>query len=641
MKRQLKNLNFYIILSADIGLAALAMIAYLLRFEFNLNQQLIVQLLGILIWLVPLKIFVFLIFRIYRGMWRYAGLADIWNLLRASTTASLLAVGVMVFVNRFEGYPRSVFLIDYFLTVGFCAGLRMIIRSVYQEGYSVDFKKWQPFVSRSPAEGKRILILGAGDSGEKTLREIKENPDLNIWVEGFLDDDVGKHGRSIHGVSVLGPLSKLPDVVKTHKIKEALIAMPAMNGSIIRQVVNLCEQANVSYRILPGIYELIDGKVSIKALRDVRYEDLLGREEIKLDVENITNLIKDKRVMITGAGGSIGSELCRQILKYYPAQLILIDANEANLYSIQMELKHDAKYLDYFTILGSVADRYLLDRIMQKLSPQVVFHSAAYKHVPILERNPWQAVWNNIHGTQNIIEMSVAHKVEDFVMISTDKAVRPTNVMGASKRVGELILAAHKGNGTRMTGVRFGNVVGSSGSVIPLFRSQIARGGPVTVTHPEVTRYFMTIPEACQLILQAVTLESEGEIFILKMGTPVKIADMARDLIRLSGKEPEKDVKIVFTGLRQGEKLCEELIAEGEGVVETEHEKVMVLKSNGDWHGLANRNAFHEWLFREIELLYQVAEKQDAEGIRKHLKRLVPEYVWYDSSGDCKYPNKT
>ena len=634
MINQLKNKHFYIILAADAGLMILSLLlAYLMRFEFALNENMVRQVLLTLAWLLPLKIAVFFWFRIYRGMWRYVGLDDIWLLVKAASTASLLAVALLIFIFRFEGYPRSIFVMDFVLTLGMCASLRMVIRSWFQGNFFHN-KNWSFFTTLRHDTGKRILILGAGDAGEKTLREIRDNPNMGYWVVGYLDDDPEKQDRTIHSVPVLGSLADLPKRVKQHSIREVLIAMPSAKGSVIRQVIDVCKTAKVPFKTLPSLGELIDGKVSIKALRDVNYKDLLRRAPVQLNIDEIAGYLKRKRVMVTGAGGSIGSELCRQIIRFQPEQLILLDAAEPSLYSVQMELKHQAGYQHYKTILGSVTDADLIDRVLSHYRPHVIFHAAAYKHVPMIERNPWQAVANNILGTKVMVEKAIAHNVGYFVMVSTDKAVRPTNVMGASKRACELIIQSHFGNGNGyMMSVRFGNVVGSAGSVIPLFRDQIARGGPVTVTHPEVTRFFMTIPEASQLILQAGALGKGGETFILDMGTSIKIADIARDLILLSGKEPETDIEIRFTGLRQGEKLYEELITEGEGIVNTAHEKILVLKADNHWNGYKTQADYRAWLMDRIDELSVLANRHDGCAIREKMAEIVPEYEIQDS--DC------
>jgi FlaA1/EpsC-like NDP-sugar epimerase len=632
MLHQLKNKNLYIILAADATLMILSLLgAYLLRFEFLLTGEMFQQMVATLGWLVPLKIGVFLVFRAYRGMWRYVGMDDVWLLVKATSVAFLLAVALLIFIFRFQGYPRSIFILDYLLTLGLCAGLRLGIRSWFK-GYGTLRGKWSISTALRHKKGKSIFILGAGDAGEKTLREIRDNPNMGYWVVGYLDDDPEKQDRTIHSVPVLGTFAELPALVKHYRIREILIAMPSVKGSILRRVIDACKTAKVPFKTLPGMGELIDGKVSLKALRDVNYKDLLRREPVQLDIDEISGYLKQKRILITGAGGSIGSELCRQIIPFQPELLILMDAAEPSLYSVQMELKHRAGYQRYKAILGSVTDAGLVDKILGIYQPHVIFHAAAYKHVPMIERNPWQAVTNNILGTKVMVEKAMAHHVGHFVMVSTDKAVRPTNVMGASKRACELIVQSYFGNDTGcMMAVRFGNVVGSAGSVVPLFRDQIARGGPVTVTHPEVTRFFMTIPEAAQLILQAGALGKGGETFILEMGTSIKIADMAKDLIRLSGKTPVTDIEIRFTGLRQGEKLYEELITEGEGIVNTDHEKIMVLKADNNWNGHGTQETYRAWIMDRITALAELADRHDGCAIREVMTEIVPEYKSQDS----------
>jgi len=422
-------------------------------------------------------------------------------------------------------------------------------------------------------------------------------------------------------------MEKLSQIVEKEQAEEVLIAAPSASGEQMRRIIDICKHCNILYKTMPGMGEIIDGRVSVKALRDVRYEDLLGRQPVELDLIGIRNYLDGRTVLITGCGGSIGSELCRQVVKYQPGALVLVDASEANLFHIQMELQYESSFEHYHCVLGHVQDRPLMTSVFEKFHPHVVFHAAAYKHVPILEKNPWEAVMNNIVGSRVVMELAVEHSVDRFVLVSTDKAVRPTNVMGASKRVAELLLQSFQGNGTKFMAVRFGNVVGSSGSVIPLFRRQIERGGPVTVTHPDVNRYFMTIPEAAQMIVQAGAMGEGGEIFILRMGTPVKIADMARDLIRLSGKEPDKDIKIVFTGLREGEKLYEELITVGEGIVPTGHKKIMVLRSDRLSNGLNNPAKLREWLDSELRLLNEAALRHDSKAIKRKLQEIVPEYT--------------
>jgi len=629
-RKQIKNLNFYIVLFGDIVLFTLAHVtAYFIRFEFSLSETEWHDIFVVLPFIIPIKLIIFNVFGLYQGMWRYAGVSDMWRLIKATLFSSLLIVSGILFIHRFIGYSRAVFIMDGLLTLAFTGGLRIAIRMFYQRQFFVNGGS-DVSSGLQGGEKKPVLIIGAGDAGEKTLRELMDNSRLPYRVVGFIDDAPSKKGFSIHGVIVLGSVDALPEHVQKFKVEEVFIAVPSASGAQMRRIVEACEKSNTRYRTLPGYGELINGKVSVKALRDVNFQDLLGRPPVELKMDKIHSYIQNRCVLVTGAGGSIGSELCRQIVRFDPARLILLDASEPYLYRIQVELKQTSGHVSYSTILGTVQNAALMNQIFQRYRPQVVFHAAAYKHVPMLEENPWQAVINNIKGSQEIMERCVQYGVEDFVLVSTDKAVRPTNVMGASKRVSELLMQALSDNGTRMMAVRFGNVVGSSGSVIPLFREQIARGGPVTVTHPDVTRFFMTIPEATQLILQAGGLGEGGEIFILEMGTPVKIVDMARDLIRLSGKEPDTDIEIVFTGLRPGEKLYEELITAGEGIVPTAHQKIMVLKPNG-YNGCGGRESLRDWLYKELEAIYRLAARQDGRAIRTKLQEIVPEYDAQDS----------
>lgn len=499
----------------------------------------------------------------------------------------------------------------------------MIIRYHYTGG--MHLSGWSPF-QKKDGESHPILIIGAGNTGEKTLRELNENEQLDYHVIGFVDDDPEKQGRSIHGIPVIGKIDHLPYLADKWEVREALIAIPSASGDRMRRILKICKDCGIEYKTLPSMGEIIDGRVSIKKLRDISYEDLLGRPPVQLDKQSISHYLEGRTILITGCGGSIGAELCRQVVPFQPQNLILFDASEENLFKIQMELRHELYFNRCRAILGHVQDVALMDRVCTTYQPQVVFHAAAYKHVPMLEKNPWEAVLNNIQGSAVIIEMARKHGIECLVLVSTDKAVRPTNVMGASKRITEIMLQSRKPDGGRFMAVRFGNVVGSSGSVIPIFRRQIEQGGPVTVTHPDVTRYFMTIPEAVQLIIQAGAIGEGGEVFILEMGTPVKIADMARDLIRLSGKEPDRDIQIVYTGLREGEKLYEELITVGEGIVATQHEKIMVLRPNGQGNASLHDASSREGLSTKLEALYDAARRHDARDIKKKLQEIVPEY---------------
>jgi len=634
MLNQIRNPHFYIVFIGDLILMCLSLVgAYLMRFEFQLTQNSVEQIILLFPLTVGLKALIFFLMDVYRGMFRYVSLSDILRVFRATIVSSLVIIFIILATFRFQGFSRAVFILDAGLTFMLIGGFRLAIRLFFQQ-----YEKGKvnghmlPNIIQSKGDIP-IIIIGAGNTGEKILREINNNPRLKYYVVGYVDDDPIKSRRSIHGVPILGKIAELPGLVSKYEVKELLLAIPSATGDQMRRIVERCEETGLPYKTLPSIGELIDGKVSIKALRDVNYKDLLRRDPVQLDIPEVEGFIKNQRILVTGAGGSIGRELCRQIVRFLPDELILLDTSEPNLYSIQMELKHRVSFLKYTTILGAVQDGDLMDQTFRKYKPQVIFHAAAYKHVPILERNPWQAVANNIMGTKTILEKAVEHEINHFILVSTDKAVRPTNVMGASKRVCELLLNAYKGNGSTMMSVRFGNVVGSAGSVVPLFREQIARGGPVTVTHPEVTRFFMIIPEASQLILQAAVLGTGGEIFVLEMGTSVKIVDMARDLIRLSGKEPDKDIKLEFTGLRQGEKLYEELITEGEDVVPTNHEKIMVLKSSNGYNSHADQAAYRHWLLTQVHELNQLAQNHDACGIKEKLIQIVPDYTMQDS--DC------
>ena len=619
----LRNVNFYIMLVGESGLFALALIlAFLLRFEFDIPPEFFRQLLHLLPLAVAFKLVFFLLTGLYRGMWRYTGLSDLWRIGRAVFMAEVALILYVVFASHFQGYPRSVFILDPLLAFVFACGARVFIRSVYEFSFRPAdvFSALLPEMLCAPATGVRALIVGADDVGARIAKEILEVRDSGLRLVGFVDSDPMRIGRRIHGLSVFGPLDELPRVVSMIRAEEVLVSA-AQGGEHLRRVMDACEAAQVRIKKLPALADIASGKVSVKALRDVRYEDLLGREEVHLDEVGIKGYLADKVVLVTGAGGPIGSELCRQIIRFAPRQLVLFDAGEENLYSIEMELVHQRGFTSYVPVLGQVQDVPLVETVFRQYRPQVVFHAAAYKHVPMLELNPWQAVTNNIVGSRTVMEASVRHGVERFVLVSTDKAVRPTNVMGASKRVAELMMQGFTGGRTLFMAVRFGNVLGSSGSVIPLFRGQIERGGPVTVTHPEVTRYFMTIPEAAQLIIQAGAQGRGGEIFVLKMGKPVRIADLARDLIVLSGKDPA-EIEIRFTGLRPGEKLYEELITAGEDAFETRHEKIMVLHFD---MGAAEN-------FRRLDALLEAARCFEIEAVRRGLQALVPEY---DPAHEC------
>ena len=629
----IRNKNFYFILFSDICLVAAAyLLAYLLRFEGKIPSEEWEVVRSTLPYIVPIKLLIFYFFGLYGGMWRYTSVVDLFNVVKATLTSSGLIILAILFIYRFQGFPRSVFIIDGFLTFILIGGLRVTVRLLLSEQERGFHPLRQIFQLRSEKRftrpKKSLLIIGAGDAGEKMLREIRDNPRLNYEVAGFLDDDSTKKGMRIHGVPVLGPVSKIHDMAFRDEMDEILIALPSASAKQMKRIVEACEATGLKTRTTPGIGELIDGKVSFKTIREVSFEDLLGRDPVNLDLEIIESYLTDKTVLISGAGGSIGSELCRQITKFNVKNLILLDKAENNLFHIEMEFRQRFPTTPITPIIGDVKYKNSLTNLFEAYHPQVIFHAAAYKHVPMMELNPWEAVYNNVVGTRNIAEASHQFGVERFIFVSTDKAVRPVSVMGATKRVAEMITSCYatQSNGPAAAGrflaVRFGNVIGSEGSVVHLFKRQIERFGPVTVTHPEMTRYFMTIPEACKLILQAGAMGEGGEIFILDMGTPIKIVDMARDLIRGSGFKPDVDIEVKFIGLRPGEKLHEELITEGEGIVRTPNEKLFVLKGGTCEFG---------WLCQKIEELVKLAYYQDEEGIKRKLKEIVPEYQPYKS----------
>ncbi|NCD21411.1 MAG: polysaccharide biosynthesis protein [Spartobacteria bacterium] len=625
MFHQFKNRNFYVILSGDLILFAASLIlAYGLRFSLDIPAKDWARIGFLLPFLLPTKAVVFFLTGVYRGMWRYTSVPDALRLVKASVLATLTVMTALTLLQQFYGYSRSVFLADCIFTVFFCGGFRLAIR-VLGTNKRAMLKYWDRDDDDGlPVRHRRLMIVGAGDAAANIIREIQGNRRSEYEVVACIDDDHRKHGQTLLDVPVRGSIERLPYFVNRFQADEILIAMPSVVGADMRRIVAACKASGLPFKTLPMLEALVDGKVTVNDVREVRYEDILGRAPVQMDYAGIGSCLANKTVAVTGAGGSIGSELCRQILRFKPAALVLIEANEFNLYRIERELLADRHAGVLRVVLGRVQDRALMANVFDKYRPQAVFHAAACKHVPMVETNPWEGIANNVIGSQVLMDVAEEYGVERFVQVSTDKAVRPTNVMGASKRVAEIALQSRVPGKTRFMAVRFGNVLGSSGSVIPLFRKQIHSGGPVTVTHPEMTRYFMMIPEACQLILQAGAMGTGGEIFILEMGTPVRIADMARDMIRLSGKVPDQDVQIVYTGLRPGEKLYEELITQGEGIVATAHEKIMVLKRDGHRADSAQPD---QKVRGQIDRLAAAAATFEPERIKAALKEIVPEYA--------------
>jgi len=591
-------------------------LAFYLRFDGDIPEGFLWLFSRSVAPLVVLKILIFFAFGLYRGMWRFTGLNDLRNVVAASLAATMTMIVYFTLLGRALGFPWSVFVIDFVMTLMFVGGARVAVRLIMNRGSGLPEGLWGADRSR-----KRIMIIGAGNTGEKVVREMMDSPAMKMRPVGFLDDDRGKLGKAIHGVPVKGVTTELGKF--QHEFDEVLIAIPSVKGPQMRAIVAACDKVGKRYRIVPNIGEVIGGQISIKTIRDVRYEDLLGREEVSLDSALLNRIYRGKRIMITGAGGSIGSELVRQAAKYQPAALGLVDFSEYNLFQVENDSRRRYEYIPVEAYLVDIRVERAVRRAFAAFKPDVVLHAAAYKHVPLQELNPREAIFNNVKGSRTLVRIAGENGVERFVLVSTDKAVRPTNVMGATKRVAEMFVECMNGGergagGCRFMAVRFGNVLGSSGSVIPIFQEQIAKGLPVTVTHPEVTRYFMSTAEAAQLILQAGAMGEGGEIFILDMGEPVKIADMARDLIRLHGLEPDRDIPVRFVGLRPGEKLYEELITEGEGIKPTRHEKIRVIRG---------RHTDCPTLNAQIDDLIACAETSDHAAIKAKLHEIVPEYT--------------
>lgn len=618
--------NFILIFLLDIFLISLSILAsFLLRYGSNFGFAFT----NILSWLLPVSIITklsfFYCFDLYRGMWRYTSIRDMLNIIKACFLSCLMIIAIVLFKTRFDGISRPVFIIDLFLTISLISMSRFSVRFYFntlpESGKFFDFIKTKIFATGGDDKFKRTIIIGAGDCGEKIYREIRDNSNLKYNVIGFLDDNEAKIGKKIHGLPVLDTCNRIKDYVDNIGVQQIIIALPSASSPQMRNIVELCKDTDANYKIVPGMGELITGNVTINSIRDVEYRDILGRDPIELDNKIIGNYLENKIVLVTGAAGSIGSGLCRQIGKYNPKEIILFERAESPLYEIDLELKKTFPNLRIVPVLGDIQDKEELDRLFSLRKPEIIFHAAAYKHVPMLENYPWKAITNNIFGTKNLVEKAKDYECEKFVFVSTDKAVNPTNVMGASKRVCEMIVqnTNRKNNcRTNFMTVRFGNVIGSVGSVIPLFKKQIKEGGPVTVTHPDIIRYFMLIPEACQLILQAGAMGNGGEIFVLDMGKPIKIDEMARDLIRFSGFEPDVDIKIEYVGLRPGEKLYEELLTDGEDVVPTEHKKIMIFNSR-----VCNLKELNGELYH----LKELAMAQKGEDIRTNLNEIVPEYM--------------
>ncbi|BAZ25068.1 polysaccharide biosynthesis protein CapD [Kalymmatonema gypsitolerans NIES-4073] len=621
----LKLRNRHLFIFDIIVFSITPLLALLLRLDGNLDIVFYSSELGLVtILFLSVKLGIFWSFGLYRRYWRYASIEEliyVATLMAIAVVNQTLFFNVLVYIHVVvDKVPQLLPLIDGILSFIFIVTLRFSIRVVER-------------VSQQRAAlglPQRVLIVGAGSAGASLVEDMQRNPQLGFNPVAFIDDDPKKLHARIRGISIVGNRYEIPEIVKSLEIHKVIIAMPSVAGQVIRQIVEICNATQIQTCTLPGIHEILNGRVRVDSIRDVRIEDLLRREPVQTDIERVSQFLQGKKVLITGAGGSIGSELCRQIFKSCPAAMILVGHGENSVFNIQQELEQVAQALKNDSkgqrhaprITGFIADIRFQERLkhaFEQFQPEVIFHAAAHKHVPLMELNPSEAITNNVVGTKNLLELALQYNVKHFVMISTDKAVNPTNVMGASKRVAEmLVLQAARQSGNLYVTVRFGNVLGSRGSVVPTFKKQIAAGGPVTVTHPDICRYFMTIPEAVQLVLQAAVLSRGGEVLMLNMGEPVKIVDLAKELIRLSGYEVNKDIDIVFTGLRPGEKLFEELFIPGEEYEPTQHEKLFLVKNAS--------NIIPENLEFSVEYLCQAAGNNDANSILVLLEQLVPGY---------------
>lgn len=603
--------NRYILAGDLLLIIFSAMGSYALRLELGAA---FLQYLPTVYWLIGVSLIVkplfFAYFGLYRRMWRYASVREVTLIVLAVTTSSLVVSVVMISFHSlglFIGLSRSALAIDWLLTIILCGGLRLSVR-VLAENAATNVVK---------SKSKRALIVGAGDAGALVARELQKNPQINLSAAGFVDDNPGKQRQQIYGIPVVGTITDLARVLDNHQIDEVIIAIPSAPGRIIRMVSDICRLKGIPFRTMPGIYELLGGKVSVNRLRDVDITDLLRREPARIRDVEIGETLSGRVVMVTGAGGSIGRELCRQIARWNPTELLMLGHGENSIFEALLDLQESFPGLSVRPLICDVRDRKRLANLMAKHRPQVVFHAAAHKHVPMMEQNVEEAVSNNILGTRNLVDLCVANGVERLVMISTDKAIRPVNVMGATKRIGEMIvLDAAARSGLAYSVVRFGNVLGSRGSVVPIFKRQIARGGPITITHPDMRRYFMTIPEAVYLVLQSASLGSGGETYVLNMGQQVRILDLAEDLIRLSGLTPGRDIEIVFTGVRPGEKLSEDLWDEGCTFLPTAHPDIFYLEVKDELHG--------DELRRAVEELGRLSQEGDALSVIRLLDELIP-----------------
>ena len=596
-----------IIIAANIAfIAAAYVIAFYVRFEFVLAYKYYDLISSTLPALLLIKGITFYFFGLYSGLWKYVSIDDIWQILKANTVATGIFIFYLVFTygHGLGGFPRSVFVLDWGMCVAFLAGVRLLSRALREN-----------FAPRKYHKSRKVLIVGAGEAGVLVLSELRKN--MNYDIVGFIDDDEAKKGMSIRGKKIFGGKEKIEDIVVKYGVEEIILAMPSQPGRAIRDMIARCTFPDVGLKIVPGMYKILRGDLDVK-FREVEPEDLLGRETVEIDETEISTYVKGRSVLVTGAAGSIGSELCKQIASFGPSFLIMFDLNENDMYFLELELRKMYPDLKIVMIMGDIRDVGLLRHVFVKNRPKIVFHAAAYKHVPMMEVIPSAAIKNNVIATRNLIYAAAHYKVERFVYISTDKAVNPTSIMGITKRIGEMLIQSKNAKSpTKFMAVRFGNVLGSKGSVVPLFKEQIKNGGPVTVTHEETRRYFMSVTEAVQLVLQAGAIGEGGEIFVLDMGEQIKIYDLAVNLIMLSGLRPNDDIEIKITGLRPGEKLFEEMLHDKEKDQATKNDKIFV--TTPDSFDIRK-------LIKDIRELENYAKTMDEGAILKKVNTMVPLY---------------
>lgn len=605
IKKFLNNNRKAFMVSAHLCLAMFSyMLGFYLRFDFSIPPERLVVFYKTLPLLLVIKVLFLYYFKLFGGLWKYAGIDDMWRILKASSLATIVFILGVVFTYGLKGYPRSVFIIDWLLFTLSIAGVRFLNRLLRE----------RLKVKLSSGKRRRTLIIGAGEAGLLTLKECWYNQGMGLEVVGFIDDDPAKKGETIQGVKILGGRKDIPLIAEEKAVEEIILAIPSAKGETVRDILSYCQIPEVKIKIIPGLMKLLKGEVEVKP-RTVQPEDLLGRETVTINEEEVSGYLKGKKVLVTGAGGSIGSELCRQIARFEPEKIVLFDHNENDVYFLVVEFKTKYPNIKFRTIIGDVRDVGLLKRVFSRFKPQVVFHAAAHKHVPLMEENAVAAVKNNIIGSVDLIYAASHYNVERFVLISTDKAVNAVNIMGMSKRIAEIIMQAKATKSrTKFMAVRFGNVLGSAGSVVPLFKRQIEEGGPVTVTDPEARRYFMSIPEAVSLVLQAGALGKGGEIFILDMGEQIKIMDIAKNMINLSGLEAGRDIDIKFVGLREGEKLKEDILLDKEKDSVTRHDKIFITKTG---------SLEPSKLRRHIKELHRLAQLMDEEKICAKMKEVI------------------